>query len=313
MSEEYSLKFSIVIPVYNRAASIASTLDSVVRQTYGNFECIVVDDGSLDGDELNCVIEALNDPRFVLLRQANSGGGAARNAGIKAAVGEWISLLDSDDAFFPEKLAILAKYIRSDSSVDVWAHQALVERGGDVKIVRPTRMPRAGESILDMMFRHREFMQTSTLTVRSDIAQKVLFHPTLRKAQDVDFMVRLERAGAALRCVPEVLSIWNDKPAENRVGAPRRPNDVLTWYSSQRQFFSRDIRSAFEATYLAYEIAPQQPVKAFFMISRAALSGSIGVKLALLCFLRAFLPPKAYRSVVDTLIRRVRDGTPPAN
>lgn len=298
--------FSIIVPVYNRAKTIGDTLETVIRQEFQDFECLIIDDGSVDGDSLQHVIKSLNDPRFVLIRQDNAGGGAARNRGILSARRNWLAFLDSDDGFLPEKLLTVSKHIKSSPSVDVWSHLALVDRGNSNKMIRPTRLPNPNESVLDMMFRHREFMQTSTLVVRADIAKRVLFDPTLRKAQDVDFMVRLERAGANLRCLPEVLSVWNDKPAENRVGSPRRPADVLRWYNAQRPHFSRDIRWAFEATYLAYEIAPQAPLRAAYAIVRASICGVIAWKLGLACLLRAFLSQPVYRRLIDRFVVRSR-------
>ena len=297
------ISFTVVIPVFNRAATIAPTLKSVQEQTHQRFTCLVVDDGSDDGDALNALISSLADPRFEYIRQENSGGGAARTTGILASESEFVALLDSDDAFTPDKLAVVARHIVAHPEIDVWSHLATMDRGQGVSIVRPTRLPRANESIADMMFRHREFMQTSTLVIRTTLAKQVRFDPRLRKAQDVDFMIRLERAGARIRCIPEVLSVWNDAPAENRVGAPRRPENVLMWYAEQRSHFARRTRYAFESTYLAYEIAERAPIKAAGYIARALLTGSVSPKVSTITAMRAFINQRSYRELVDRLLR----------
>lgn len=298
-----AISFSIVIPVYNRAATILPTLESVRDQQHKRFTCIIVDDGSHDGEALHTLVEQLGDPRFRYLRQANGGGGAARSTGIMASDGDFVALLDSDDAFLPDKLSIVAREIVAAPEVDVWTHLASMERGGGVSIIRPTRLPRAGESVADMMFRDREFMQTSTLVIRTKLAQAVRFDPRLRKAQDVDFMIRLERAGARIRCIPRVLSLWNDAPADNRIGAPRRPENVLMWYAEQKPHFPRRTRHAFEATYLAYEVAEQSPLKAAGYIARALFTGAIGAKVAAVTTMRAFIDQSTYRQVIDALLR----------
>lgn len=296
--------FSVVIPVYNRAEAIRTTLKSVQTQTLEDFECIVVDDGSKDVDELRKVIAGLGDHRFILIEQSNRGGGAARNAGIQAAKGEWIAFLDSDDAFLPNKLLAIQRAIKANGSFDVYAHYAKVIRDRSTAFTRPTRPLRAGEDVASFMFREREFMQTSTLVVSARVAKLVLFDPILRKAQDVDFVIRLQRSGFSFFFVEETLSIWNDQPADGRVGAPKKPEAIQAWYNAQREHLSPVLRRAFEGSYLAYEISDRYPVTATFFILRAFLSGSIGGRLTILSLMRVHLPPEAYRRVLNFALRR---------
>lgn len=94
--------FSVIIPTYNRAALLREALDSVFTQTLNDYEVIVVDDGSTDDTEAM----VRNYPgKIQLLKQKNIGPGAARNAGVAAAVGEYVAFLDSDDLWFPWTLA----------------------------------------------------------------------------------------------------------------------------------------------------------------------------------------------------------------
>ncbi len=110
---------SIVIPLYNREHFISDTLKSVRSQTFENWECIVVDDGSTDNGIK--VVEQIckEDSRIKLIQQTNNGAQSARNNGIKAAKGKWINFLDSDDTFFSEKLESQLVKINQDDQVDV--------------------------------------------------------------------------------------------------------------------------------------------------------------------------------------------------
>jgi glycosyltransferase involved in cell wall biosynthesis len=108
-----SLRFSIVIPVYNRENFISKAIDSALSQTFANFEVIVVDDGSKDGTP---AILASYGNRIKIIRQENQGPEVARNAGAAAAQGEYIALLDSDDFLLPSALAIYDRIIETFNS-----------------------------------------------------------------------------------------------------------------------------------------------------------------------------------------------------
>ena len=101
------MKFSVVIPLYNKARYVEAAVRSALAQTLPALEVIVVDDGSSDGGPER--VAALGNERVRLLRQANAGVSAARNAGIAAARGDWIAFLDADDWHHPLLLAQLAR------------------------------------------------------------------------------------------------------------------------------------------------------------------------------------------------------------
>ena len=96
---------SVVIPTYNRAALLPRALESVIAQTFLDWEIVLVDDGSTDETESVAADYANRlGSRFIHLRQDNAGSSAARNRGIDAARGEFIAFLDSDDEYLPRKL-----------------------------------------------------------------------------------------------------------------------------------------------------------------------------------------------------------------
>lgn len=98
------MKISVVIPVYNAERHVRKTLDSVSAQTYSDWECVCVDDGSTDGSGAILDEYAARDSRFRAIHQKNGGEGAARNAGMTAAGGDLIAFLDADDRMHPEAL-----------------------------------------------------------------------------------------------------------------------------------------------------------------------------------------------------------------
>ena len=94
---------SVVIPLFNKQGSIRSTIESVLAQSFRDFELIIVDDGSTDGSM--AAIKSINDPRIRLIKKRNGGVSSARNEGIRRATGEYVAFLDGDDLWEPGFLA----------------------------------------------------------------------------------------------------------------------------------------------------------------------------------------------------------------
>ena len=108
------MKVSIIIPLYNKAPYVRRALDSIAAQTFPDFEVIVVDDGSTDYGA--AIVADYPDARVRLIRQANAGPGAARNAALAQARGELIAFLDADDEWLPSYLAESVRWLESPGS-----------------------------------------------------------------------------------------------------------------------------------------------------------------------------------------------------
>lgn len=150
---------SVIIPTYNRASKCKVAVESVLSQTHGDIEVLVVDDGSTDNTA--DVIEGL-DKRIRYMRQANAGVSAARNTGLEAARGEYIAFLDSDDAWLPWKIEAQLSVLRAFPEAGmVWTDMKAVDENGAVLY----------ESYLKLMYgayeyfdREREFRANRPLT-----------------------------------------------------------------------------------------------------------------------------------------------------
>ena len=105
------VNFSIIVPVYNVEAYLRQCLDSIVRQTYVNWECICVDDGSSDGGGRILDEYARKDPRFRVIHSENEGVVAARRRGLDAAQGDWVWFVDGDDFVQAEALDAIAEIV----------------------------------------------------------------------------------------------------------------------------------------------------------------------------------------------------------
>ena len=139
----HSTLISVVIPLYNKATTIAKALDSVLSQTYQDFEVIVVDDGSTDDGV--AVVEQYTDSRIRLIRQANAGVSAARNKGIAEARGEYVAFLDADDEWMPEFLAEIVALQKVFPECRAQATSYVINTRGVKSSITLRKMPFQGE------------------------------------------------------------------------------------------------------------------------------------------------------------------------
>jgi glycosyltransferase involved in cell wall biosynthesis len=157
---------SVVIPAYNASRTIEETLRSVLRQTHRNLEVLVVDDGS--SDDTPKIVEALaaEDGRVRLLRQANAGVAAARNAGIAASSGEFIAPIDADDLWHPTKIERQLRVFAEggDRIGLVYTWFALIDRNS--RVVQLRHQPRHHGSVLRPLAYHNFVGNGSSALIR---------------------------------------------------------------------------------------------------------------------------------------------------
>ena len=111
--------FSVIIPLYNKSASIKRAIESVLNQTFQEFELIVVNDGSTDNSA--AIVAEFQDSRIHLIHQQNGGVSKARNTGIANARNKYLTFLDADDEYLPECLQTFQKLIAAYPAASIWS------------------------------------------------------------------------------------------------------------------------------------------------------------------------------------------------
>lgn len=194
-------KISVIIPLYNHEKYIREAIDSVIGQSFDDFELIVINDGSTDTSE--DIVKGFNDSRIAYFYQENQGAPHTINRGVKLARGEYISILNSDDAYDKNRLEKAIKILESDHSVfAVFSYVELIdEEGKSIRIKRGAEENWLGLSpdnsfkeyqdiILDLLagnFLHT----TSNLICRRSVFDRVGYFSNLRYTHDYEFFLKL--------------------------------------------------------------------------------------------------------------------------
>ena len=197
---------SVILPTYNRSRLLERAVRSVLAQSYGGLELIVVDDASTD--DTAAVLATITDSRLRLLsHRENQGASAARNAGIKAARGEFVAFQDSDDVWMPDKLQKqMAVFRDSDIGMGVVYHGLFRLDGTEARYSPPAGIARK-EGDLALQILPKSFVTTTTLLVRRRLLVEVgLFDENLPRFQDWELVMRLARA-CRFRFLDEPLTI----------------------------------------------------------------------------------------------------------
>jgi len=186
--------FSVVIPAYNRYKQLRAALDSVLAQTFKDYEIIVVDDGSTDETPL---IEETYRGKIRFIRQKNLGVSAARNAGILAGDSSHIAFLDSDDIWLPAKLERQFAFIKENSGIALSQTNEIWIRNGRRVNPKLKHLKRAGNIFIDSLALCLISPSASVLK-REIFSEYGLFDENLPACEDYDLWLRIlahEEAG----------------------------------------------------------------------------------------------------------------------
>jgi hypothetical protein len=208
-------KFSVIMPLYNKAPWVRRAIDSVIAQRVEEWELIVIDDGSTDGG--GDIVASMADPRIVLITQKNQGVSSARNAGILLARGDWVAFLDADDRWlprclivfeglmgkYPDAMWLAAGFAEQEPGGQVWARGAIrvKERWSDSLIGDALTLLNAWPFCV------------GSVAVRKWVFEEVgLFDEMLRVGEDPDMWFRIAMKFPAVAYSREIVAIYHWAP-----------------------------------------------------------------------------------------------------
>ncbi|WP_346693280.1 glycosyltransferase family 2 protein [Coprobacter fastidiosus] len=233
--------FSIIIPTYNHAHLIERCLNSVISQTYHNWEAIVINNFSEDNTIE--VVEQFKDSRIRLVNYANNGIiAASRNRGILEAKGEWICFLDSDDWWANNKLEECLFYL---SNYDIIYHDFSIYRENNIKVGAAKKIKGRvlnRDLIADMLVNGNAIV-TSSVVVRRDIIMQVGMmceDKTLVGVEDYDYWLRIMKYTNRVKYIPKLLGFYYI--GQNTSGSIKQIDKLTAIYNKYKKELSESDR-----------------------------------------------------------------------
>ena len=203
--------FSIVIAAYQVAPLIGRALDSALAQTLPPVEVVVCDDGSTD--DLAAALAPYRDRIVVVRHHTNRGEGAAKNAAVQAASGDFVAILDADDAYFPDRLEALAELSAARPDLDILTTDAYLELDG-----RRVRRCYEGGWTFDVRDQRRAILERNFIFGLAAVRRTAMlrvggFDERIRWTTDWDLWVRLILAGSRAGAVDRPLAVYRLRPS----------------------------------------------------------------------------------------------------
>ena len=183
-----NILFSIVVPTYNREKIIVKTIQSVLSQTYTNFELIIVDDGSTDNTEK--FVRNVKDKRIKFFKKENEERGAARNYGTNKAKGDYITFLDSDDLLYSKYLEEANLFIASNNAINIF-HQLFEVTNILGKVIHSANY--SNNNVFKSLIKKGNFMACQGMFLQKDFAKSNLFieDRNLAGSEDYELWLRI--------------------------------------------------------------------------------------------------------------------------
>jgi glycosyltransferase involved in cell wall biosynthesis len=216
---ERAPRVTVFVPVWNRAHVLRECLQSVLAQSYADFELLVIDDGSTDGSAE--VARAQGDPRIrVVVQERNQGIPATRNHGLRLARGEYLAVVDSDDVSDPRRLALQVAWLDAHPGVAALGSWALRTDASGRKLEAPLLRP-TEPRVLRARVLFASCFKSPTVTARTAVMRSHGYREELVLASDIDLWARISR-DHELANLPLFLVRYRAGGVSHKSDAPRR-------------------------------------------------------------------------------------------
>lgn len=208
--------FSVVIPYYKKRQYIERCLDSVISQTYQDFEIILVDDGS--SDDLNQLVEHKYKDKLTLITQSNQGVSSARNTGIENVSQDYIAFLDADDCWSPNYLELAVKLILRDKKLKILGSK-YTRSINNLEVNITSLSYRKIENYFQRQaIKNPLFTSSSTIIKGSFFRENAGFNSNLKSGEDMDVWFRTVLSGGNAYYIDNILVYYSDEDENQATG-----------------------------------------------------------------------------------------------
>ena len=248
-----SPEISIIVPTYNHGHLIRRCIKSIIGQTFTNWECIIINNFSEDNTIE--VIKSFNDDRLQVVDFRNDGViAASRNKGISLVKGKYIAFLDSDDWWYPEKLAVAKKYFYS---ADIVFHDLDIYTPRGKKVIRKFRGRHLSRPVFADLMKRGNALPNSSVVVRKSIVDKVgglNETPRFISIEDFDLWLKISRITDRFKYIPEALGGYWIGPQNTNEMSERKIEQIKEVYDEYWVFLSEEDRKQSEL-HMLYSVA----------------------------------------------------------
>ncbi len=245
---------SVVMPAYNAERTLEESVNSVLSQTFGDFELIIIDDCSTDGTALLCAGFAESDPRIRVFRnEANKGVAESRNRGIAEARGVWIAFLDSDDIWFPDKLKKHLAFIQETGADVSYTSYTVVDKDGRASgyVLHAER-----ELTCDKLLK-RNLMSSSSVIVKRDLISRYKF-PSGPLHEDYALWIQLVHDAGIAYGLDEPLKAY--RVSKTSRSAPRIRSGIRSYRTYRHVGYGRLRSLLLTLRYAVYSIKRRKEI-----------------------------------------------------
>jgi len=250
---------SILLPAYNAEKYLRETIDSLLQQTFTDFELLIINDGSTDNTEK--IINSYTDGRIQYVKnEKNSGLIYTLNKGIDLAKGEYIARMDADDICLPQRLEKQKDWLDSHPATDIaGCYVELIDEHNNSKGTSPLDTKTTTYSSIRKKISRDNCMSHPTVMMRSEIAKRYKYSIYQHNVEDYDLWLRLCRDNRVIEKVPEVLLLYRIHAASIVSTHQRKKNFFFIHFKMKMKFLQHglqngrftgfDLRVMFEAIF----------------------------------------------------------------
>lgn len=296
--------FSIVIPWHKDIGNLRRAVASVLNQSMQPREIIIVCNG--EGiNHLESVTKDFSDSRFRILVSTAANANEARNVGISACTSRFCSFLDCDDEYTPSRISDALPILESRQDV-IYSARGIRVRPSGSSWIFPRRTMYVGESLTDYILSAGNLLMTSSFSMETSTARKVMFDPDVTKFQDFDFLVRARSKGVSAFVDSKVGYVYHDEDSDKRLSSGSSFSKYVSWIEGYN-YLDKRAKAAFLSRFIAQHEFPRNFGRNSYWLLRGVLVGGIPSSETALMIFKRLLPPRL-RAKAYEMYFRMRHG-----